>query len=166
MSGGHLYVLDANVFIQAARSHYAFDLVPGFWVALLEHARAGHVCSIDHVKKELLDGNDDLAQWARTEFAFAFKSTDRDDVFEAYREIIAWSQQQSHLMNGAKADFARGADGWLVAYARVTGGTVVTHERYNPACRRRVLIPNVCRVFNVPVVDTYAMLRALGVRLG
>ena len=28
-----VYVLDANVFIEAARRYYAFDLVPRFWTA-------------------------------------------------------------------------------------------------------------------------------------
>ncbi|MCL6576098.1 MAG: DUF4411 family protein [Kyrpidia sp.] len=31
----------------------------------------------------------------------------------------------------AKADFAGGADGWLVAFARTRGYVVVTHEQFD-----------------------------------
>jgi len=58
------------------------------------------------------------------------------------------------------------ADGWLVAYAKVKGCVVVTHELPSPDVRRKVPIPNVCRAFNVQFVDTFEMLRTLGVRFG
>lgn len=161
-----IYVLDANVFIEAASRYYGFDLVPRFWQALVEHAATGRVRSIDRVRQELLRGNDDLAEWARGEFQNWFASTDQDDVVEVYRQIMTWVQQQSQFLPGAKADFARGADGWLVAYAKTHGYVVVTHERFNAEKKRKVPIPNVCTAFGVSTVDTFAMLRALGVRIG
>jgi hypothetical protein len=51
-----------------------------------------------------------------------------------------------------------------VAYAKVKGCFVVTHETLAPDAKRKVPIPNVCRAFNVPFVDTFEMLRTLGVR--
>lgn len=50
---GPAYVLDANVFIEAAHRYYAFDLVPRFWDSLLHHAEDGVIGSIDRVKQEL-----------------------------------------------------------------------------------------------------------------
>ena len=38
----------------------------------------------------------------------------------------------------AKAKFATGADGWLVAYARVHGATVVTNEQSAPESRKEI----------------------------
>jgi len=35
MSERPVYVLDANMCIEAAQRYYAFDLAPGFWQALL-----------------------------------------------------------------------------------------------------------------------------------
>lgn len=61
--------------------------------------------------------------------------------------------------------FANGADGWLVAYARAKGHVVVTHEQLSADVRRKVPIPNVCNAFGVRYVDTFEMLRELGVRL-
>jgi len=53
MSERPVYVLDANVFIEAAQRYYAFDLAPGFWQALLDHAKDGRIQSIDRVSVEL-----------------------------------------------------------------------------------------------------------------
>ena len=63
-----------------------------------------------------------------------------------------------------QADFASVADGWLVAYASVHSAVVVTHEADRPHARKRVHIPNVCQQFNVPYLNTFDMLRQLGVR--
>lgn len=160
-----IYILDANVFIQAARMHYAFDLVPTFWQALIVQASQGRVRSIDRVRDEILRGNDELAEWVKSQFNDSFLSTDDDDIFTSYREIIAWAEHQTQFTPAAKAEFARVADGWLVACARARGGVVVTHEKFQAGTRNRVLIPNVCRAFGVPAIDTFAMMRTLGVRL-
>lgn len=160
------YVLDANVFIEAARRYYAFDLVPAFWDALIHHARNGRVLSIDRVKEELKRGHDDLAEWAKTDFAGWFVSTAEEAVIDCYRSVMAWVQNQNQLSDPAKADFASGAYGWPIAFARTHGYVVVTQEQLDGRARRKVPIPNVCLVFNVKCVDTFSMLRELGVRLG
>lgn len=158
------YLLDANVFIEAARRYYAFDLAPKFWELLVRHVEAGQIQSIDRVKQELERGKDELATWVKGTFKAAFASTDDTDVFRSFAEIMTWVQAQGQFLEAAKADFASGADGWLVAYARVKGCVVVTHERPAPDARRRVPIPNVCEAFDVPFVDTFEMLRTLGER--
>lgn len=162
--GGIEYVLDANVFIEAARRYYAFDLAPPFWESLVHHAANGRLQSIDRVKQELERGKDELATWATAQFSEAFASTDEEDVIESYSEVMRWVQAQDQFSDAAKADFAAGADGWLVAYARSKGLIVVTHEVLDPRIRRKVPIPNVCEAFGVSYVDTFEMLRQLGVR--
>lgn len=56
------YLLDANVFIEAKRRYYAFDVCPGFWECLVWHHQGACVESIDRVKQELELGDDDLKQ--------------------------------------------------------------------------------------------------------
>jgi hypothetical protein len=158
------YVLDANVFIEAARRYYAFDLAPRFWESLAHHAASGRVRSIDRVKQELERGKDELAQWVDDNFTNALASTDEPDVIQSFSEIMTWVQAQNQFSPAAKADFANGADGWLVAYARAKGCVVVTQEVPAPDARRKVPIPNVCQAFDVPFVNTFEMLRALGVQ--
>ena len=158
------YVLDANVFIEAARRYYAFDLAPRFWESLAHHAASGRVRSIDRVKQELERGKDELAQWVDDNFSNALASTDEPDVIQSFSDIMTWVQAQNQFSAAAKADFANGADGWLVAYARAKGCVVVTQEVPAPDARRKVPIPNVCQAFDVPFVNTFEMLRALGVQ--
>ena len=93
MSGAPRYILDANVFMDAARRYYAFDLVPNFWKALINQAQNGRVLSVDRVKAEILRGSDALANWAKHQFHKWFESTDQNDVTDAYRQIIQWSSR-------------------------------------------------------------------------
>lgn len=90
---GKRFVLDTNVLIDAHRRYYAFDIAPCFWRVLLELAAKGFVISIDRVKKELLNSNqeDALSKWAHSEFDPWFMSTDNEEVFQAYNEVINWS---------------------------------------------------------------------------
>ena len=120
--------------------------------------------SIDRVKTELDKGKDDLAEWANTRFHDAFSSTDEEDVIKPFTSIMSWVQTQIQFSDAAKAGFAQVADGWLVAYAIARDITVVTHEQPAPDVRARVPIPNVCRAFDVRYIDTFTMLRELGVR--
>ena len=161
---GATHALDANVFIEAARRYYAFDIAPAFWESLVHHAANGRIQSIDRIKKELERGKDELATWMRANFSDAFASTDEEDVIDSYAEVMSWVQAQDQFSDAAKADFAAGADGWLVAYARSKACTVVTHEVRDPNIRRKVPMPNVCEVFGVNYHDTFEMLRRLGVR--
>ena len=158
------YILDANVFIEAARRYYAFDIAPPFWENLIRHAANGRLESIDRVKHELEKGKDELAAWASSQFNEAFCSTDEEDIIESYSEIMSWVQTQDQFSDVAKSDFAACADGWLIACARSKGLVVVTHEVLDPSVKRKVPIPNVCQAFDVRYVDTFTMLRELGVR--
>jgi len=168
MTASSVYVLDTNVFIEAARRYYAYDIAPAFWQALTEYASSGRVLSIDRVKAELDRGKDELAEWADGQFHQWFASTNDPDVLDAYRQIMIWSQSQSQFTDEAKAEFARAdnADAWVVAYAKAKSYVVVTHEKFDPNVRRKIPLSNVCKAFSVSDVDTFQMLRALGVKFG
>jgi len=156
------FVLDANVFIEAYRRYYAFDICPGYWVALIAHHGGGRLCSIDHVRDELVGQADALSQWVRQLPGSFFVGTGDPAVTAWFGRIIAWVQAQSQFLLAAKEGFAGGADGWLIAYARALGLVIATNEAPNPAIRRRVRIPHVCNAFGVDYIDTFDMLRALG----
>ena len=160
-----LYLLDANVYITAHRSYYAFDLCPGFWESLIHHFNAGRIFSIDRVRRELLEPDDALSRWVDSECpAGMFVTSLESAVTDAYREVMSWVYANDQFFPQAKNEFSRGADGWLVAYARAHNGTVATLETYRPNVRSRVPLPNVCDQFGVPRMDTFEMLRGLGVR--
>lgn len=159
------YLLDANVFIQAKNSYYAFPICPGFWASLLGHHKPGRLCSIDYVRQELLRLNDELADWVKDEVpAEYFCSTQVDEVRAKYRKIIIWSQRNPQFTDPAKADFAASADGWLVAYAWTNNMVIVTQEQLRPDVKIRIPIPNVCKEFGVRYTDTFLMLEALRIK--
>ena len=58
-----------------------------------------------------------------------------------------WVQRHPRYFDHAKAKFATGADGWLVACARVQGATVVTNEQSAPESRKEIKLPDVCDRF-------------------
>ncbi len=107
--------------------------------------------------------NEDLVQWVKNDVPDEFfLPVDTDELMRVYAEIMMWVQRHPNFFDHAKAKFATGADGWLVACASVWGATVVTNEQPAPESRRDVKLPDVCDEFGVPRQDTFVMLRALG----
>lgn len=157
------FVLDANVFIQAHRAYYAFDVCPGYWKALLAHHDSARLCSIDRVRGELVAGGDELADWVmQTIPAALFANTDDPAIIGWFGQMMVWVQSRPQFSAAAKAEFATNADGWLVAYARAFGGTAVTLEIPNPNIQRKMPTPNLCDAFGVEYIKTFDILRALG----
>jgi len=162
-----LYLLDADVFITAKNSYYAFDICPGFWKAVLRAHSQDRARSLDRVRSELLAGRkeEDLVQWVRNEVPEAFFLDSNDDpVSSAYAEIMLWVQRNPQYFDRAKAKFATEADGWLVAYSIVHRTVVVTNEQPRPDSRARILLPDVCRQFAVPYKNPFSVLRELQMR--
>ena len=157
-----IYVLDANVFIDAHRRYYAFDICPGFWDAVLHYHKAGRIISIDKVRKEILAG-DALEAWAKNNApASLFSSTAEAAVTNHFAAMMQWVQAQAQFKPAAKAEFAGAADGWAAAYAKAYPDyVVVTHEEYARDAKKKVPLPNVCKQFGVLYVDTFMMLRDL-----
>ena len=52
-------MVDSNLFIQAHRVNYPLDVVKSFWEALSELAHKDKICSLDKVKKEIYENDDD-----------------------------------------------------------------------------------------------------------
>ena len=157
------FLLDTNVFIGAHNDYYQPAFCPAFWDCLLHYYNAGRLLSIDRVSNEITKPND-LVKWTRSAPPALFASTREQQVIAAYATIMNWVQNHARFTRDAANRFASVADGWLVAYASVHSAVVVTHEADRPHARKRVHIPNVCQQFNVPYLNTFDMLRQLGVR--
>jgi hypothetical protein len=161
------YIIDSNVFMTAHRDYYAPDVCPGFWDCLLYHHTSSRVCTIDRIKKELINKTDWLADWAKNKAPAAlFHNSGTADVVHWYTEMVGWVQAQSQYFTSAKYEFANKADSWLIAYAKANDMILVTHEVLSPGINRKVPIPNVCKPFDVQYVNTFAMLRDLSVSFG
>lgn len=158
-----LFVLDTNVLIGAHNGYYGPDFCPAFWDCILQYFHAGRLISVDRVLSEIT-GPSGLVKWAQNAPSALFAYSGDQAVVTAHRTIMNWVRNNPQFQSAAKSKFAAVADGWLIAYAQAHNAVVVTHELFRPNARGRVLIPNVCRQFNVPYLNTFEMLRQLGVR--
>lgn len=153
------YLLDSNTFIEAKNRYYGMSICPGYWEWMIRSYQAGHVASIDMVRQELERGNDELRVWVRDNPQIFLEVSD-DSTQTSFVEIAEYSASLA-MRPGAIEEFLNVADPWLIAKARATGATVVTHERFVPDIKKKILIPNVCEHFGVPYMDTFELLYRL-----
>jgi len=151
-----LYLLDANVFIQAKNLHYGFDFCPAFWDWLLDRNAASKVASIDRVRDELVAGDDALAAWAQERDEGFFRGPD-NAVLQVLQEVSSWAYSQGYDL-AAVTTFLQVADYWLVAYAKAHGYTLVTHEIPTQSVRK-LKIPNACIGLGIHFASPFKMLR-------
>lgn len=158
-----MYLVDANVLIEAKNRYYAFDIAPGFWEWLEGAHAAGEVCSIEAVKTELVGRADDLSAWAKRNGSF-FQSIDQATTAH-FPALSAWAASRT-FTPAALAEFAGNqADYQLVAHARGHNLVLVTHERPDPNSRKRVKIPDACAAIGATCMDPFEMMRRTGAKL-
>lgn len=118
------------------------------------------------MRSELLAGRktENLVRWVRERVPDSFFLPVEDGKVPGdYEQIMLWVQRHPRYYDDAKAKFAAGADGWLVAYANVHGYTIATNEKPEPDSRTAIKIPDVCEHFRVPYVNTFDLIRTLGI---
>lgn len=158
-----MYLIDANALIEAKNRYYAFDIAPGFWTWLDRAHESGIACSIDAVRDELLDGSDELADWARSRKDF-FRPID-DAAAAQFGPLTSWVMSKDFTA-AAKAGFTGDhADYLLVAFGKAHGHVVVTHELSEPNRKNRVKIPDACMALGASFTSPFEMLRASGATL-
>lgn len=151
-----IYLLDANIFIEAKNRYYGFDFCPAFWDWLVEQNRVGKVASIARVGDELDAGDDDLTLWAKARGADFFTKPD-NSVADALVVVGRWAQGAGYSPK-AVSGFLESADYWLVAHAKARGCVVVSHEVSDRGAGK-IKIPDVCEKMSLRCIDPYKMLR-------
>lgn len=161
-----MYLIDSNIFIEAKNRYYAFDLAPSFW-AFMDTAFGGaNVRSIDMVYKELAQGTDELADWVKARKSSSIFLDVSDTGTQAvYGAIANGLSSSTHYKPAGVAQFLSGADPWIAAKAKVLSAVVVTHELYDPSCKRRVPLGNVCHDQGVPIMNTFDFMRVFGIAM-
>lgn len=155
------YLLDANAFIEAKNTYYHMAICPGYWRWIEGQSLVGDVASIESVRDELLEGNDELERWARLN-KDVFLAVSDDSTQNAFAAVAAHAEEIAHTMKpGVLNEFLAGADPWLIAKALSDGSVVVTHEKHDPKIKRKILIPNICEHFSVPYMNTFDLLLKL-----
>ncbi len=157
------YVPDTNVLVVAYHHYYAPDLCPGFWDSLSHHIDSGRLFVIDRVYEEIVSPAQ-LVAWVEQTTNYSFATTGTQSVVDGFRQLIDWVQDNPQFTDAARVEFASGADGWLAAYAMANDAVVVTNEVSAPEARRKVPLPDLCGQFGIRCVNTFEMLRDLGVK--
>lgn len=158
-----MHLVDANILIDAKNRYYAFDIAPGFWAWLEQGHRTGKLISIDAVRDELLQGDDELAEWARGRRDF-FLPTDQLTV-QHFRPLSEWARRQNYRQSALNEFSSDRADFLLIAHAIGHGDTVITNEQPSPQARKRVKIPDACAAMGVATADIFTVLRTTGAAL-
>ena len=164
------YVLDTSVLVSAKREYYQFDTFPGFWEFISYCYASGAVHSIDWVKEEILqygDKDDALSNWATSKTLKGFfKPTNQKQIVNEYNMIKGLIEATKEYQAAEKDSFTGGADIWVVACAKATGGIVVSEEKAAGPDTAKVKMPDICRLKEVKVshCNTFEMLNQLGAR--
>lgn len=156
-----LYILDANVLIDASRDYYPIERVPEFWEWLAHVGENSHVKIPLEVYEEVKDGNDELATWAKDDkIVAALLFGEEVDV-----PLVSRVTDEGYAPDLTDDEVEKiGRDPFLIAYAVAAVGErcIVTTEVSKPRKQRANRhIPDVCNDFGVPWCDTFALVRAL-----
>lgn len=154
------YWLDSDALIQSKNEPYGFDIAPRFWEFLERKIADGTIASCQQVYDELQDGKDELSAWARRQKA-CFMAADQG-VQAVFGHVSVYVKNHYDEMHAR--EFLRGADGWLIAHARVHGGETITREVPAPDSKRPK-IPDVARQFGVQTLRMHELLRKLKARI-
>lgn len=149
------YLIDSNVLIQAKNLHYGLDFCPAFWDWLVEANGRQLVFSVEAVKRELIEVQDELSTWV-SQHPNLFLQVD-NAVLGSLTTTSRWVTGQSFEQSAVNT-FLGVADYHLVAHAHAKQFVVVTHEKYADSVKK-IKIPNVCRGLGVKCMTPFEMLR-------
>jgi hypothetical protein len=172
------YWLDANIFITAKNSIYAFEINTTLWAWLETQLKAKVVMSPSRVFQEIMDfkKEDPLKQWARPRKDMGLCIEPNKEVSRCLSVIADHLYTATSVKRKGKKEelrykpaqanvFSRGADAFVIAHAMESGGTVVTFESEQHPDSQKIRIPDVCAHFNVPCIDLRGLLVALQAKL-
>ncbi len=159
-----LYLLDANVFIDAERNYYSLNRVPEFWDWLIHMAEIGKIKTPKEIYDEVtagrvVPGKDALADWMKEN-----KNVLVLDEFAPF-ELISKVLERGYVSDLNDEEIEKiGRDPFLIAHALsdVKHRCVVTTEQSKPRrIRANRHIPDVCDDLGVACVNTFELIRRL-----
>lgn len=158
------YLLDANIFISAHRMTYPLDVAVSFWKKLKELADADIIFSLNNVKEEIFNNQDQLKTWCKNNLKDGFFKKSESAISE-YQIVVKWAASMKHYKPSAISDFlsSKGADAFLVAFALSDADniTIVTYETSRPEGKNRIKIPEPCNHFGIRYLTPIEMFREI-----
>ena len=163
-----LYLIDANVVIDANRDYYRIGKVPEFWEWLAYNCEQGRIEMpqeiYDEVNVESVgDGQPDkeFLNWMREhKDQILLKETSRQRLVN---EILTTGYDGPNLTEIDIGEIGR--DPFFIAYAYASKErkrTIVTTEVSAPSKKgKNRKVPDVCKQFGIPCIHTYDLTRVL-----
>lgn len=156
-----IYLLDANVLIDANRDYYPTDRVPEFWEWLVHQGQADSVKIPIEIYEEIREGNDELAVWAKEEAVESALLLDE----AADPALVSEITEQGYASDLTDDEIVKvGRDPFLISYALsdLANRTIVTTEVSKPGRQRANRhIPDVCSTFSIRCRNTFEFAREL-----
>lgn len=156
-----LYLLDANVFIDASRYYYPIQRVPEFWSWLVHLGQNSEAKIPIEIYEEFNDGDDELGIWSKdgpTEAALLLAT-------ESDPQLVAYVIEHGYADDLTDDEVEKiGRDPFLIAYALTAPDEirVVSTEVSKPTKQRaNRRLPDVCRDFDVECINTFEFVRRL-----
>lgn len=151
-----IYVFDTNS-LSALNGYYP-NVFKSFWSQFNATVHGGDIISTREVRAELnRSGLPNVLAWANAHSAVFTTPNAAEQAFVA--AILAVPHFQSLIGSKAVLNGTPVADPFVIACARVNGGTVVTEEKLKPGAAK---IPNVCVHFSVAWTNLEGFLSAMG----
>ncbi len=169
-----IYLLDANVLIDAHDKYYPIDQVPQFWEWIIENAKQNRIKMPFEMLAEVKAGGlnrsrdldeDKLLRWLRSEDREKNLRYDR----APNRELVNMVFKRGYELPRPSTDELRkiGKDPILIAYALARpNSSIVTLENKQESStdamkKHKRSIPYVCRKLNLRSIDTFELIREL-----
>jgi hypothetical protein len=156
-----LYLLDANVLIDADRDFYQISRVPEFWQWLLYHGQQGNIKLCLEVYEEVTDAEGDLPDLLKTD---QFKEALRLPG-ECEQQLVDTVVTQGYAPDLTDVELVTiGRDPFLIAHALsdMEKRCVVTTETAAPSKKRQNRkVPDVCKQFKIPCITAFHLYRLL-----
>lgn len=161
-----LYLLDANVLIDANRDYYPIDRVPEFWSWLGYQGELGHAKIPIEIVEEVKDGNDLLADWIKESNIQSCLHLDES----AFPENVTFAVHNGYAPDLTDEEQLRlGRDPFLISYAVNCDESrcIVTTEGRKPSKQRaNRKIPDVCDALGIPTCSPFEFNRTLNFSTG
>lgn len=151
-----MYSLDTSVFMDWQARYYPPDIFGSLLARIEELIASGHCSAVDLVKEEIdAVGTPELRAWAK-------KNPSLFAPLDPLVQVEAASIESRYpdLMD-PKSPY-QSADAYVIALAKVKGGTVVSQETSaaeKRSAKRTHYIPDVCRDLGIPCINLLGLMR-------
>lgn len=152
-----IYVFDTSSLSKL--KHFFPGVFKSVWTGLDALVLSGHLISTREVWNEIERGDVDAHtnQWLKQRKQIFTTPTGPELQFVA--QIFQTRHFQALIGEKQRLTGTPVADPFVIACAKVRGGTVVTEERLKPQAAK---IPNVCQHFSVPCMDLETFMQQQG----